>query len=579
MTKLRLAQFSGEIPRLITRLLPDTGAQHAENVRLDDGGLTPIRKQRLEHSFTSINNIQTIYRHLGEWLSWDNVVNAAPGPVAADRLYYTGDGVPKMRVGSTVYPLALPFPSTALTATVTGTGSGNVITRLYVYTFVTEFGEESEPCPISAEVNWQSGKTVTLSGFQVGASGRGITKQRIYRSQTSNQAGTDLFFLEERDVSTADWVDTYGPESFGEVLPSRDWNAPPDDLSGIISTVNGMLVAFSGKRLYFCEPFRPHAWPEKYVLTMDYDIVALGYFGTTIAVMTKGQPYTVSGVSPENMVQEKLELNLPCINARGVVDLGYSVAYPANDGLVVISSSGATVATDALFTRPQWQKVSPGTLVAGQFAGRYFASYSYTEIDGVTKTEGTLIIDLTGAQPFILRTSFKAESFFYDVKTSQLFYLIGNNVYEYDAIGKTNEVMTWKSKRFALPSPVTMGAILVESNEVQTAEEKEARRLLVAEIEAHNAPIFSGNSMGSEMDAHEIDGMGMNADPLLSLPPDKFISVRVYADGELIATVSTMDQAKRIPARNARYWEIQVNGTAAIEQIRLATTVRELGEN
>ena len=34
MAKLRFAQFSGEIPRLLSRLLPETGAQHAENVRL-----------------------------------------------------------------------------------------------------------------------------------------------------------------------------------------------------------------------------------------------------------------------------------------------------------------------------------------------------------------------------------------------------------------------------------------------------------------------------------------------------------------------------------------------------------------
>ena len=49
-------------------------------------------------------------------------------------------------------------------------------TRLYVYTWVTAFDEESEPCPISADVLWQSGMTVTLSGFQATPAGRNITK-------------------------------------------------------------------------------------------------------------------------------------------------------------------------------------------------------------------------------------------------------------------------------------------------------------------------------------------------------------------------------------------------------------------
>ena len=50
MPKISLSQFSGEIPRLISRLLPNTAASYAENVRLDDGGLTPVRKSRQEHA-------------------------------------------------------------------------------------------------------------------------------------------------------------------------------------------------------------------------------------------------------------------------------------------------------------------------------------------------------------------------------------------------------------------------------------------------------------------------------------------------------------------------------------------------
>lgn len=139
MAKIRLTQFSGEIPRLLSRLLPETGAQLAENVRLDDGGLTPIRKQRFEHVFSGMSDIQTIYKFGTDWLAWTSVVNAVPGPVATDRLYYTGDGTPKMRVGAVIYELALPFPTVALSASLGGVGSGDVTTRLYVYTWVTDY--------------------------------------------------------------------------------------------------------------------------------------------------------------------------------------------------------------------------------------------------------------------------------------------------------------------------------------------------------------------------------------------------------------------------------------------------------
>ena len=576
MAKLRFAQFSGEIPRLLTRLLPDTGAQHAENVRLDDGGLTPMRKSRLEHVFDE-DGLQTIYKWGSTWLGWASVVHAVPGPVATDRLYYTGDGAPKMRVGTTVYDLKLPYPTAALTAAVTGTGTGDVTTRLYVYTWVTQFGEESEPCPVTAEVLWQAGQTVTLSGFAATPAGRGITKQRIYRSQSSSQSGTDLFLIEERDATTSNYVDTHSPEDFGEVLPSRDWSQPPDDLKGLISLPNGMMAAFSGKQLCFCEPYRPHAWPEKYRMTAAFPIVGLGAYGTTVVAGTEGYPYVASGNAPEAMIEEKIEVNLPCINGRGLVDLGYSVAYPSNDGLVVVSNGGATVATDALFTRQDWLQISPATIVAGQFAGRYFASYSYLELDNVTLREGTIVIDLTGQQPFVLRTAFKAAAFHYELTTGRLFFLLGREVYEFDALGKTNEIMTWRSKRFVFPQPVTLGAILVERG-VKTIEQEQARRDELAAIEAYNAALFAGDSIGGEVDGAEFDAFAVNADELMRSDPDAYISVKVYADGKLIRTVAELDRVKRIPPKSARTWEIQVNGTAEVEQITLATSARELTE-
>lgn len=575
MPALRFAQFSGEIPRLLSRLLPDTGAQQAENVRLDDGGLTPVRKMRKEYIFSGISNIQTIYKFGSDWLAWNTVVNAVPGPVAADRLYYTGDGAPKMRVGSTIYPLAVPYPTAALTASMTGTGTGDVITRLYVYTWVTDFGEESEPNPISADVLWQAGKTVTLAGFQATPTGRNITKQRIYRSQSSSQAGTDLFFIGERAASTSNYVDTHAVDDFAEVLPSRDWNAPPDDLTGLIAMPNGMMAGFSGKQICFCEPYMPHAWPEKYRLTAAFPIVALGAYGTTVVAGTQGYPYVVSGNSPESMIEEKIEVNLPCINARGLVDLGYSIAYPSNDGLVVVGQGGASVATSALYTRPGWQKLSPGTLIAGQFAGRYFASYQYTDIDEVTY-EGTIIIDLTNQQPFVLRAGKRVDAFHYELATGSLYMLIGNIVYMWDALGESNEIMTWKSKLVVLPAPTTFGAILIEGKSDLTGEEKAARAAAIAAVQAANAALFAGD-LGAEVDGSAMDVLAMGGDGLQQLPADKFILVTIYADGVPIRRVSKLNSVQRIAGdRLARLWQIEVNGTAEIEQITMATTAHEL---
>lgn len=578
MTTLKLIQFSGETPRLLPRLLPESGAQRAENVRLDNGGLTPIRQARLVDTVIGIpeGQIKTIYKNGEDWLAWDKVVNAAAGPVASDRLYYTGDGAPKMLVAGVVYSLAVPFPAAALTAALTGTGTGNITQRLYAYTYVTDFGEESEPSPISNPVDWMAGQGVTLSGFAAPPAGRNITKQRIYRSQSSVSAGTDLFFIAERAASASNYADAIAIDAFGEVLPSREWNAPPDDLTGLISLPNGMMAAFVGKDLYFCEPYRPHAWPESYVLTMDYPIVALGAYGTTLVVTTTGTPYLVQGQAPENMVQEKLELNLPCINARGLVDLGYGVAYPSIEGLVLVASGAANVATGPLLTRSGWLKTSPATFVAGQYDGRYFASFEFIEPDN-EPTRGTFEIDLTGSTPFMLRGSRYAEACYFDITNSALYMLSGTGIYEWDALGEVSEIMTWKSKQFVLPEPTNFGAILIEGASVLTPEQEAAQAAERAAIAAQNAILFAMDSIGGEINGAPYNTYRVNGDALGRIIVQAFVFVRVIADGVIVAVIDQVNEVVRLPSGfKARNWEVEVNGTTEVAQITLGTTVKEL---
>lgn len=577
MATLKLTAFSGEMPRVLPRLLDPTAAQRAENVRLTSGGLDPVRRARFEHAITGhlAANLKTIYKNGTEWLAWDTVVNAAPGPVATDRLYFTGDGVPKMRVAGTDYPLAVPFPSTPLTGTLSGSGTGSLTDRLYAYTFVTSFGEESEPCPVSNLVKWFAGQTVILSGFAAPPSGRAITRQRIYRSQSSSSA-TDLFFIAERDATTDDYEDAIAPDAFGAVIPSLTWNAPPAGLLGLCAGANGMMTGFVGKDLYFCEPNRPHAWPEGYVQTLDFDIVAIGSFGTTFVVMTTGLPYIFQGLNPDSMAQEKVELNLPCINARGVVDLGYGVTYPSTDGLILVSSEGVKNATANLMARVDWLATSPATFVAGQYNGRYFASYSYTDPLG-KPVKGTFIIDLTGESPFLIRASRYADACHYSLTEGALYMLSGLSIYEWDAPGETNEVMAWRSKKFVLEAPAAFGAMIVEGDDFLSADDIAAAQAESAARLAANAIIFEQDSIGGELGGAVFGLYAVNGDAMLRADPDKYAAISIFADGVLVDTVSVLNEAVRLkPIPRNRTWYVEITGTAKVAQVSMATTMREL---
>lgn len=577
MAAIKLTAFTGEQPLIQPHLLPDTAAQDAVDLRLNDGGLTPVR-QPVQVDTANAANDKTILRFDDEWLSFPNHVNAVQGPVAQDRLYFTGDGVPKMRVSGSNYNLAVPAPTVALGTSVSGSGSGTVATRLYVYTWVTAFGEESEPSPASAETDWQSGQTVTLSGFPAAPGGRNITKQRIYRSQTG-EVGTYLYFIGERNVSTGNFVDNVPVDGFNEPLPSADWNAPPDGLSGLIALPNGIMAAFDGRDLYFSEPWRPHAWPQKYMQTMDYPIVALGAMGSVLIVLTTGQPYQVTGNHPSTMRMRKIEQNLPCINARAVVDLGYAIAYPSHNGLVTIGGDGVgRIVSANMFDRDGWLALSPETAVASQLGGRYVLFYETTDAGG-NVLAGSLFLDVSGT-PFLLRSSARAVATWYDLTTSNLYYLEpgSTDILEFDPPQGARSLYHWRSKEFLLSAPTNFGVLQIDGESNVSAEEAARVQAEIDAIQQANETLIAAGPIEGELNSHVLNAHTVGGDMLLPLPDEAFKpEITVYADGTPVASVSEINRPVRLPAGfQARSWEVAAKGRSTIKQIALAHTVSDL---
>lgn len=573
--KLSIIGFSGEQPRVLPNMLPDAGAREAWDVRLDDGGLTPTRKPVVAAAVTPGH--RTIYRHAGTWLSRAGDVHFAPGPVAQDRLYYTGDGAPKMMVGGTVYPLAVPQPAGALTATLGGAGTGDVATRLYAYTWVTDFGEESEPSPASNSVDWRAGQTVTLSGFAAPPAGRGVTKQRIYRTQTG-KVGTYLYLIAERGATNANFVDVVPVDALQEALPSADWTAPPASLKGLIGMPNGMMAAFDGRDVYFCEPWRPHAWPEKYVLTTDWPVVGLAAIGSTMLIMTEGSPYVAAGNHPAEMIMKRLELDLPCINARGIVNLGFAVCYPSHDGLVSMSASGgAQIVTGNLFSKERWLSFSPQTAVAGRLGGRYVLFYDRT-IDGV-RDAGGFAIDLAG-QAFLVRHSVVAAAVWYELATSRLFYVPpgSGEVLELQPVEGAPNTLTWSSKEFLLPIPHNFGVLRIDSYAGLSASDQSAiaaERQQVLAAMAADTTDWGGPVNGSEVNAQPVNGDAYTARLNATMGPD--FEAMIKADGEVVSTTRRLDEAIRLPPGfTARTWEVSIRTNVSIKQITMATTMADL---
>jgi hypothetical protein len=182
VSAVRIAGFSGVVPRLAKQLLAPNQAQIATNAILTSGDLRPRNGPLLIFNPIIENDIVSMFRMEKDgnekWLAWDKDVDVARSPIAANterRFYYTGDGEPRVSefdmatAGVGPYPaasyvLGVSPPVNKAVVAPTG-GAGADVTRIYVYTFVTAWGEESAPSPDSVLTTGKTDGTWDISGI------------------------------------------------------------------------------------------------------------------------------------------------------------------------------------------------------------------------------------------------------------------------------------------------------------------------------------------------------------------------------------------------------------------------------
>ena len=385
--------------------------------------------------------------------------------------------------------------------------------RVYVYTWVNKesgFEFESAPSPASGTVEVREGQTVALSGFSSVPSGDYVvTNKRIYRSVSGI-----YLFVAEVGASDSDYTDNVKADSLGEELPTTTWATPPQSLTGLTNLPNGIMAGFSGRDVYFCDPYHPHAWPENYIQTVDFPVVGLGRMDTTLAVLTKGTPYFIQGTHPDSMAVVKSDIEQACVSKRSIVSLMGGVLYAAPDGLMLLSPQGSRIVTEQLFDFSQWQTFfSPESIHAYQHDNQYIAFY-----DNGT-TQGGFVFDVRSGQ-FILHDIY-AESAYHDLRGDKLYLVFSDKTVKPWGYGSA-KTYTWKSKKFTMPQIIGFSC---------------------AQLEAESYPM----------------------------------TVKVYADGSLIHTKTVQNRDPfRLPSKVGRDWEIQIEGSNEVFSLAVATSMTEL---
>jgi hypothetical protein len=536
MAALQIKSFGGISPKVPPRYLQDSQAQTSLNADVFQGSLKPLLALgSTVATLTKVGTPLTIYRY-GQsvisdseyWFHWLTDVDVCRSQIAGDVsewTFYTGDGAPKATYNAIALsgsnyptvsrPLGMPAPGGAAMVSVVGTPTEATDipeTRVYTYTLVNKesgFDFESAPAPASTEVNVRVGQSVTLVGFSTVPSGYTASHRRIYRST----AGVFLF-VAEIAVSAVSYSDTVTAENLGEELPSLTWLPPPDTLKGLINLPGGVMAGFTGRDVYFCDPYHPHAWPVQYMQSLDFLVVGLGRMDTTLAVLTTGTPYFIQGSAPDSMVVVKSDLEQACASKRSIVSFNGAVIYASPDGLVSLSPSGSKIITEKYFTRAQWQALFlPSSIYAYQHDMKYLGFYN----NGTTS--GGFIYDtITGE--FTTHDIYVAAGY-NDLQVDKLFLAGADRNVKVWGAGAVKTV-TWKSKKFTLPQVMGFSC---------------------AQLEAESYPM----------------------------------TAKIYAGGTLVHTQTvTSRNMFRLPATPNRDWEFQFEGTAEVFSFTIAQSVQEL---
>lgn len=618
---INLQQFAGLVPKVSDRQLPANHATIANNTQLYSGEVRGLREPqtavdlsaeiftvrrayRLEDGSTSIVDV------VGDWVPFDeaeiNFIRGALKNDSFDRYYAAGGTIDPIvdtranwAAGGGGVDLGVPAPGEGQTPpmgqpTVTPPASGTVdVTRAYVYTFVNDWGEESAPSPPSTPVTGDVTGTWELSVMQtaypIAGSHTALDKTRIYRTVTGTNS-VNYRFVAELDPSTAAYSDNESNDtvSLNESLPSTGWSLPPSGLQGIVNMANGIMAGFIGRDIYFSEPYRPHAWPVNYIISVENDIIGLGVYQSGIVVCTTSNPYVATGSHPASIILTKLDDVEPCQSFRSIVNGLNGVTYASQNGLVHVDQNGAQNIMSPLMTRNEWRdNYSPHTTVAAADGARTLA---FTSISGgylfnPTEPLGYLV-KLSG---FVDVTAVQTDQF-----TGEAYIISRDVVFLWNPTATIPLSYIWKSKVFELPYPVNMGAYRLQYNDVVNDPDAipgfdfipyNTDRITSRLNSYNDAPL---NGVRVVAGVTESPPVVQNRSPIGGSPLFRTTSIsirdniriRIFGDGVLRYDRETMSQKmQRLPSGyKADKWQIEFTSAQNIYSFKMAGTAKELAK-
>jgi hypothetical protein len=598
MVAVRISPFGGMVPAVDDSLLAPNHAALAQDTWTYSGNVVGLPVRKLIRTLTNPNATK-VYRlpnnytdalHLSDsvWMEFSHpdtdVLRTQVVDDTFDRYYWASPlDVPRYMTQAQAlaavpamagaYILGIPAPG-AISGIVSGGVSATLKSVAYVQTFVSAYGEEGPP---SAPKTYTAQKidatyTITYDQPDPGDLGtdRNITEMRLYRTITATNGTTTYFFVREDPVGTVSYADNASTNTdaiiaFNAQLESTNWAGPPSDLQGWVSLSNGIIAGFRANEIWFCEPFRPHAWPAIYTLAVEYPIVGLGVQNNALVVCTNGFCYTVSGVNPASMSLQKISGLMPCTSRGSIVSTVEGVYFSTPGGLALVTPGGIVITTKELIRKDKWNAlVQINTLRAAQLGPAYYAFGQ--------KILGVFQIDAFQVDAF-------QQDDFSGARNGML-------------IDPTSQTVAFN--KLTTEDPITNVMTDVWSGEVFVIQNGEVQHLDISDTEQERGPyvwrskIFQAGQK-KNFQAAKVFFTIPPATPSLNpvevealvqvLAADQYGLFRVYADNELVMCreLRRSGEQFRLPSGfKADYWQFEIEARVQVDAMQMATSPKEL---
>jgi hypothetical protein len=325
------------------------------------------------------------------------------------------------------------------------------------------------------------------------------------------------------------------------------------------------VAAFRANEIWFCEPFRPHAWPAIYTLSVEFPIVGLGVTGQTLMILTQGNPSAAVGVNPASISLSKIANVEPCLSRGSILSTAAGVFYASPNGLQVATQGNVTNVTKTLLRKSEWLELTQVlTLRAARIGDIYYGNGTVRtgvfEPTAFDLDHGFALTDFTGSfsgilfDPIhggfsVLRQTSPVFNVWQDPWTGEIFMIHDGAIYWLDLTDASvaYEAYLWRSKIF------------------QPTDKKNIAAVKVYFTVPGTAPTLNPTP---------------NADLVQTFDrTQQWGLIRAYADGNLVWTreLRVSGELMRLPSGfKADFWQIEVESILDIQSIQWATSAKEL---